>query len=99
MGLLSSADHRDPSSSLMRGYLLTQVIGPVTNDRRCTVAHLPLVLFGTALHEMRTGHLPFRAKVLQRFLHNDPLAVLRLNRDLPTKLEDIVGRALDRELR
>ncbi len=61
--------------------------------------------FGTVLYEMTTGVLPFRGEstgvVFDAIMNRAPVPVVRLNPDVPPKLEDIINRALekDRELR
>ena len=64
-----------------------------------------LFSFGAVLYEMATGTLPFRGEstgvILDGILNRAPLSSLRLNPDLPPKLDDIVNKALekDRDLR
>jgi TolB-like protein len=60
-----------------------------------------LFSFGSVLYEMATGDVPFHgessAVICEAIMNRAPVPAVRLNHDVPAKLEDIINKALEKD--
>src|SRR5580698_3418029 len=65
-------------------------------------ARSDLFSFGAVLYEMATGDSPFHgessAVICEAIMNRAPVPALRLNHDLPARLEDIINKALEKDV-
>jgi eukaryotic-like serine/threonine-protein kinase len=65
-------------------------------------ARSDLFSFGAVLYEMATGDVPFHgessAVICEAIMNRAPVSAVRLNHELPAKLEDIINKALEKDI-
>jgi len=65
-------------------------------------ARSDLFSFGAVLYEMATGDVPFHgessAVICEAIMNRAPVPVIRLNHSVPARLEDIINKALEKDV-
>jgi TolB-like protein/predicted Ser/Thr protein kinase len=66
-------------------------------------ARSDLFSFGAVLYEMATGDVPFHgessAVICEAIMNRAPVSAVRLNHDVPARLEDIINKALEKDIK
>ena len=60
-----------------------------------------LFSFGIVLYQMATGQLPFQGPssgvIAEAILNRDPVAPVRVNPNIPSSLQEVIRRALEKD--
>jgi serine/threonine protein kinase/tetratricopeptide (TPR) repeat protein len=102
--LVNNAQTMDEAHMTSPGTMLGTVayMSPEQVRGRELDARSDLFSFGAVLYEMSTGDVPFHgessAVICEAIMNRAPVPAVRLNHEVPARLEDIINKALEKDI-
>jgi serine/threonine protein kinase len=102
--LVNNAQTMDEAHMTSPGTMLGTVayMSPEQVRGRELDARSDLFSFGAVLYEMATGDVPFHgessAVICEAIMNRAPVPAVRLNHEVPARLEDIINKALEKDI-